>query len=139
VLTYYNLGNLLLKTGQSQEAERQYLNALHFKPDFAEAYGNLAAAQLSQGHTQAAIDNLHQAIKLKPDYLQAYVNLATAYAQLNQSTEAISAAQRAVELARSQGNAPLVKQLEAWLSSYPFRPGAGRQQTPVQLPPPPAP
>ena len=55
--------------------------------------------------------------RLKPSFTDAYYNLALTYADMHQSSEAIAMAKKALELARSQGQTALAKQIEELLNS----------------------
>ncbi len=79
---------------------------------------NLGNALVDAGRLPEAIEHYEQALRLKPDYVKAYSNLALAYAQTNRPDQAVAAAQKAIDLARSQGQTALAKQLEDWLKSY---------------------
>ena len=91
---------------------------LRLRPDFAEIHNNLGVVLALTGENEKAIEHFKQLLKLKPDYLNAYINLASAYALMHRSAEAVAAAQKALELARSQGQTTLAKQIEEWLNSY---------------------
>ena len=113
-----NLGFALLLTGQFQTAIKHCEQAVQLKPDFPEAYNNLGIALLQAGQAEEAMKNFKQALYLKPDYINACNNLALAYANMHRSSEAIATAQKAWDLAHSQGQAALAKQIEDWLTSY---------------------
>ena len=82
------------------------------------------------GRPGEAIEHFQQALRLKPQFTDAYYNLALAYAGMHQSSEAVAAAGKALELARSQGQTALARQIEDWLNSY----SAG-QPDPRKMPP----
>ncbi len=115
---HYNLGNALLKAGRAQESIQQYQQALRLKPDFVEACNSLGAALLVANRPQESLAYFEQALRLKSDYIQSYGNLANAYAQLNRSAEAIAAAEKGLDLARSQDQKALARQIDAWLRTY---------------------
>ncbi len=114
----FNLGNTLAGTGRPQEAIKHYEQALRLKPDYAEAHNNLAAALSSMGLYPQAIEHSRQALRLRPDYAKAWANLAALYARTNRSAEALAAAHKAIELALSQGQTALARQIEDWLNAY---------------------
>jgi len=114
----YNLGNVFVKTDLLNEGIKQYEQALRLKPDYPVAHGNLGAALIKLGRPQEAIDHLKKALRLMPEDAGAWNNLAMAYAMKRQSSEAVAAARKALELARSQGQTALAKQIENWLNSY---------------------
>ena len=114
----YNLCLLLVKTGQLQEAIKQYEQALRIKSDSPELHNGLGALLVNTGRSQEAIGHFKLAIRFKPDFALAYKNLTFAYAAIQQPSEAVATAQKALELAQSQGNTELARQIEDWLNSY---------------------
>ena len=118
VEAHNNLGAALADAGLFQEAIEHYRQALRLKPDYIEAHNNLGAALVKAGRLQEAIEHYQQALVLKPDFTDVYINLALAYADNHQSSKAIAAAQKALELARSQGQTEMAKQIEDWLNAY---------------------
>jgi tetratricopeptide (TPR) repeat protein len=72
----------------------------------------------SVGRPQEAIEHYVRAIRLKPDYTQTWFNLANAYAQANHPAEAIATAKKTLDLARSQGQTAMAKNIEDWLIQY---------------------
>ena len=115
---HYNLGVALVNTGRYQEAIPCLEQAIKLRPNYLEAHNNLAVVLVKIGRVQDAIAHYERALRLKPDFTEAQFNLAVAYANLRDSSKAIDAAQKALELARSQGNAALSKQIDDWLAAY---------------------
>jgi tetratricopeptide (TPR) repeat protein len=113
-----NLGALLVKTGRPNEAIEHYEQALRLKPDYIDAHYNLGNVLMAGGQYQQAIEHYRHALAPNPNDIYAYYNSALAHAEMGQSSEAVAAAQKALELARSQGQAAQVKQIEDWLNSY---------------------
>jgi tetratricopeptide (TPR) repeat protein len=113
----YDRANLLIKLGRYQEAIDQLETTLHLYPNFPQAENNLGAALTLSNRPQEALGHYQEALRLKPDYVEAYANLSFALAKLNRPAEATAAAQRAVELARSNGQTALVRQIESQLNS----------------------
>jgi protein O-mannosyl-transferase len=115
---HLNLGKALVITKSLPEAIDQFKLAIQFEPDNAVAFNNLAGALFKSGQTDDAIEMYRQALRLQPNYIGAYHGLASVYARLNRPDDAIAIAEEALEVARSQGNADLVRQIEDWLKSY---------------------
>ena len=105
--------------GRHQEAIEHYEQALRLESRLRRCPQQPGART---GPIQAACERRSnitgRALRLKPDSITICNNLALAYANMQQSTEAIAAAQKALELARSQGQTEMAKQIEDWLNAY---------------------
>ena len=97
-LAHNNLGYVLDKKGQLNEAIHRYQEAIRLKPDYAEAHYNLGTALGRKGQIDEAISQLQEAIRLKPNYAEAHYNLGTALGRKGQIDEAISQLQEAIRL-----------------------------------------
>ena len=122
--SHYNLARLLEDTGQPLQATEHYRQAIAANPDFSAAHTNLAILLLTSGQTQEAIQHFETALRTQED-LDNYMNLVTIYSQLNRASEAIPLAEKALDLARSQGETSLAKELEAALIYF-----RGQRSTP---------
>ncbi|MBI2825335.1 MAG: tetratricopeptide repeat protein [Planctomycetia bacterium] len=111
---HYNLGIALTQAGRIGAGIDHFQRAVELEPDFADAHMNLGSALASIGRIEDAIAHFERAVALKPDGV-ALANLAFAYAMAQRDAEAIATAERALELARSEGDASLAAQLEAWM------------------------
>jgi lipoprotein NlpI len=89
-ITYYNRGTGYGSTGQDDLAIQDFNEAIHLKPDFAEAFYNLGTIYGRDGQTDRAVENFNQAILLKPDYAEAYNNRGYAYTRMGQDDRAIA-------------------------------------------------
>jgi len=72
----FNLGNVMLKRGETQKAVYWYRQALAITPDHAGAWVNLGAALARLGQTQEAINSLGTGLKLNPGHAVTHNNLA---------------------------------------------------------------
>jgi len=93
-----SLGEALSRKGRTEEAIRQYQEAIRFKPDYAEAHCNLGVALGMKGQIDEAIRQYQEAIRFKPDYAEAHCNLGVALGMKRQIDEAIGQLQEAVRL-----------------------------------------
>ena len=83
-----NLGTALALKGHLQEARDNFLAALHFKPDRADAYNNLGLIAANEGKTAEAVSYYSQALRLDRDYTPAHANLGVALLQQEKFAEA---------------------------------------------------
>jgi tetratricopeptide (TPR) repeat protein len=113
----YNLARLLEDTGHPLQAADHYQQAIAMQPDFSAAHTNLAILLLTFGQTQEAIEHFETALRIDED-LAGYMNLVMIYSQLNRAAELIPVAEKALDLARSQGETSLAKELETILAYF---------------------
>jgi tetratricopeptide (TPR) repeat protein len=97
-LAHNNLGSALDEKGQTDEAIRQYDEALRLKPDDATAHANLGMALARKGQTDAAIRQYQEALRLKPDYAEPHYSLGNVLARAGQIDDAMREYQEAVRL-----------------------------------------
>ena len=70
-----NLGNLLHRRGDAEEARACYTRALELEPNQAEARFNLANLLDQDGATEMAVSELRQLTSQNPDFADAHYNL----------------------------------------------------------------
>lgn len=97
-LAHNNLGAAFFKKGQSDEAIRQFQEAIRLKPDFANAHYNLGLALDEKGQTDQAINQYQETLRLTPDYAEAHNNLGTALGRKGQLDEAFGEFQEVIRL-----------------------------------------
>jgi tetratricopeptide (TPR) repeat protein len=68
-------GSALAHQGKLDEALHQYQEAIHLKPDFAEAHYNLGIVLAMKRQMEQAVGQFQEAIRLKPHYAEANNNL----------------------------------------------------------------
>jgi protein O-mannosyl-transferase len=93
-----HLGAAFYKKGQTDEAIRQYREALRLNPDFAQAHNNLGMALSSIGHLDEAIRQYREALRLKADYAEAHNNLGIVFYLQSRTDEAIREFKEAIGL-----------------------------------------
>jgi tetratricopeptide (TPR) repeat protein len=64
-MAHHNLGNLLYRSKQFDEAEREYCEAIKCKPDLARAHANLGFLYQRLGRREASLQEFEAALKLK--------------------------------------------------------------------------
>ena len=97
-IAHDNLGNILLKKGDVDEAIAHYQKALQIKPDYAASRNNLGNVLLQQGRLDEAIAQLQKGLQIKPDYAEAHINLGNALLQKGSVDEAIVHYQKALQI-----------------------------------------
>ena len=91
-----NLGNVLAKQGEFDDAIVQYSAALRIKPDYAFAHNNLGRVLANQGRISEAIEHYSAALRIEPDYADAHNNLGIVLAGQGKLDEAIAHYSRAL-------------------------------------------
>jgi len=85
-----NLGVALHQLGDIDGAIARYLEALQFKPDYAEAHSNLGVVLQKKGRVAEAISHYREAIRITPSYSMALNNWGTALESQGRHDEAIA-------------------------------------------------
>ena len=88
-----DLGELLMKSGKTDEAVAVISEAVRLKPDNAIARYNLGTALAKQGKLTEALSQFNEAIRLWPDLPTARFNLATTLMKLGRYEESAAAYQ----------------------------------------------
>jgi len=97
-ITFYNLGTLYIKRGQSSQAKAAFDRALQLKPDYADASNSLGALLAQDGQVPAAIERFRAALQAKPDFADALNNLGYALFQTGDTAQAYELYQKALTL-----------------------------------------
>ncbi len=72
----------LKKSGNTAEAEKNYLKAIELNPEFWQAYYNLGILYHETGKFKLAVDCYKKSIQLKSDFYLSHYNLGSAYREL---------------------------------------------------------
>jgi Flp pilus assembly protein TadD len=91
-------GAAFVEKGRTDEAIRQYQEALRLKPDYAAAHNNFGIALFSKGQMDEAISQFQEALRLKPDNAEAHNSLGVVLVRKGQTDEAIRSYQEALRL-----------------------------------------
>jgi tetratricopeptide (TPR) repeat protein len=94
----YNLGTVLDRKGQWDEARQRYERALAIDPFHARAMNNLAVGLDRRRQTAAALDLYKRAIEVAPDHAETYSNLGSALIGARRFSEAIRALETSIAL-----------------------------------------
>ncbi len=76
---HYNLGFILRSQNKPSEAEREFLEVIRYRPEYAEAHMNLGVIYTSMNKLEEAEQEYEKAVALKPDYAEAHYNLGVFY------------------------------------------------------------
>lgn len=96
---YYNeLGKVLRKLNQFEQAKLQYQRAIGLAPDYAEPHNNLGNVYILQGKSDMAIEHYRKAISLVPNYAKAHNNLGCVLGDIGESEEAKRHLEKAIDL-----------------------------------------
>jgi Tfp pilus assembly protein PilF/peroxiredoxin len=98
-LTFYNLGTLYMKGGETNSARTAFERALELQPDYADASNSLGALLAQSGEVPAAIERFRAALQARPDFADALNNLGFALFQTGQPAQAYELYQKALALA----------------------------------------
>ncbi len=93
-----NLGNVLLKAGETAAAIDHYRTALRLRPDAADTHHNLANALRRTGRPQEAIEHYEQALRLNPRMPDSHTALGIALEEAGRAAEAPAHYEQALRL-----------------------------------------
>ncbi len=136
------LGNAFVKIGRVSEAIEQFERVLQIRPDDAEVQSSLAwllatRGSGNNGNPTRAVSLAQRACQLtEHKSAECLDSLAAAYAACGQFPEAIAAAKEAIQLATTQGQAPLAKRIEIHLACYRLGHAYDESVPPVKQPAP---
>ncbi len=103
-LAHNNLGLLLAKMGQVDEAMAHLQKALEINPNYGDAHFNLGFVLADMGRRDEAIAHFRKAVEIDPDAIGALRDRALALPQRGQLTGAASLLKRALALTESVGD-----------------------------------
>jgi tetratricopeptide (TPR) repeat protein len=89
-MAHNNLGAVLLKKGELDDAIDHFSKAIEIKPDEASAFANLGNAWLRKGEPGEAIFQYQKAVELKPAEAGLHYNLANALLARGEVDDAIA-------------------------------------------------
>lgn len=95
---YYMRAKSYYHEGRYDRAIQDLTEAIHLKPDYAEAYVGRGYLFDKKGQKDRAIQDYSEAIRLKPDYAMAYNNRGNIYERTGQYDRAIQDFNEAIRL-----------------------------------------
>jgi Flp pilus assembly protein TadD len=100
-----NLGSILLKQKQFDEAIEHFNKTLELEPRNALAENNVGLALTQLGRLDDAETHFRKAVELNPQYFKAYESLGAIYLQTNRLDAAIASLKAALEIQPSEAKA----------------------------------
>jgi tetratricopeptide (TPR) repeat protein len=82
---HYQLGIQLAAKGETDEAEKQFLEAIRSRPDFFQAHLDLGTALATQGKLDRALAEFRTVLQLDPANTSAQQQIVSIEASLHQS------------------------------------------------------
>jgi serine/threonine protein kinase/Flp pilus assembly protein TadD len=98
------LGDVLLRTGQTDKALLAYQEAVHLKPDYAEGHADVGNVLEIKGRLEEAVVAYRRATELQPNNAKWRNALGGVLEQTGQLDEAIVAYRKAIELNPQNAN-----------------------------------
>jgi protein O-mannosyl-transferase len=93
---YENLGEVLLKAGDLEQAKERFDTAIRLKPEISEPYCNLAYVYMQQGQFSEAAEALRQALKRDPNDPVLHNNMGILLTQAGHIPEALGQFEQAL-------------------------------------------
>jgi len=93
-----NLGLEFTKEGKTEDAIREYREAIRLGPENVQAHYNLGVAFAGVKRYDEALSEYRTALALKPDHANAWNNMGTVFMSLGRSGEALNAFSKSVEI-----------------------------------------
>lgn len=84
----YQIGEILRKGRQLEEARKRFLRALELSPDFVEARVGLAKVYAAEHQSEKALRELEEAIRTRPENASAHYTLMVLYRDLGRTEDA---------------------------------------------------
>ena len=97
-MAHYNLGIVLSKQGEAEQAIGHYRRAVDLRPDYAEAHYNLGRLLAEQGRFDDAIAHYEKAAAINPADAEAQNNLGVTLFGIGRADDAIAHYQKALEI-----------------------------------------
>jgi Tfp pilus assembly protein PilF len=103
---HYNLGLALAHTGNLDQANSHFLEAIRIKPSDAKTNLNLGVNAAMRGNHDLAMTYFYKALQAKPDYADAHKNLGIALMQKGKLDDAVSRLREASKILPSDPEIP---------------------------------
>ncbi|MFH1438334.1 MAG: tetratricopeptide repeat protein [Pseudomonadota bacterium] len=94
----FDAGNMILREGNLDGAQKAYEEAIKLKDDWADPYHNLGIVHYRKNNHKKALELFQQARTLQPDDPSTCLNIAMAYYRMGKAQDALSWAAIAFEM-----------------------------------------
>lgn len=96
-IAHLNLGNALIKDGETVEAMTHYRSAVKIHPRYTDAHYNLGISLAVQGRHDEAVKSYLDALRLEEDYVEVRLRLAESLTRIGRLDEAIGHFEKLLE------------------------------------------
>lgn len=113
VNTFYNLGLVYAQTGEYQEAEKEFKNAIYLDTKHFKTYHNLGLLYFSQEDYDSAIEQWNKILEIEPNFPNKYIvlnNLGIVYNKKEMTDKALEYFLQALQLAPE--GSPVIEEIE---------------------------
>ncbi len=113
VNTFYNLGLVYSQTGEYQEAEKEFKNAIYLDTKHFKTYHNLGLLYFSQEDYDNAIEQWNKILEIEPNFPNKYIvlnNLGIVYKKKEMPKKALEYFLQALQLAPE--GSPVIEEIE---------------------------
>jgi tetratricopeptide (TPR) repeat protein len=99
----YQLGRLLLFSGNAESAQASFVKTIQLEPNWAPGHVGLADAYYAAGKRKESVPEYQKAVKLDPASARAYAGLGLARCSSGESKDGLKDLERAIQLDPSSG------------------------------------
>ena len=95
---HYNLGVVLQKNGEDEEAYKSYEKAIAIKHAYPQAHNNIGMINLKNRNLNEAVKSFEWAVAYNPNYVEAHNNLGATFQELMQFQKAMYQYEKALSI-----------------------------------------
>ena len=95
---HYNLGVVLQKNGEDEEAYKSYEKAIAIKQAYPQAHNNIGMINLKKRNLNEAVKSFEWAVAYNPNYVEAHNNLGATFQELMQFQKAMYQYEKALSI-----------------------------------------
>ena len=95
---HYNLGVVLQKNGEDEEAYKSYEKAIAIKHAYPQAHNNIGMINLKNRSLNDAVKSFEWAVAYNPNYVEAHNNLGATFQELMQFQKAMGQYEKALSI-----------------------------------------